>query len=73
MRIEAIPPNQVGIYRKLQEVMNMAIPVKGTLLGLITSCGGIIAWTYKQRLLELLHRGRKAKTLAVGEPKPDNP
>jgi hypothetical protein len=53
--------------------MNMAIPVKGTVLGFITSCGGIIAWTYKQRILELFHRGRKAKTLAVREPETNDP
>jgi hypothetical protein len=63
----------VGGCRKLQEVMNMGVPVKGTLLGLITSCGGIIAWTYKERLLGLFHRERKAKTLAVREPKTDDP
>jgi hypothetical protein len=63
----------VGGCRKLKEVMNMAVPVKGTVLGFITSCGGIIAWTYKQRLLGLFHRGRKAKTLAVREPKTNNP
>jgi len=51
----------------------MAIPVKGTLLGLITSCGGLIAWTYKERLLGLFHRERKAKPLAVREPKTDDP
>jgi len=51
----------------------MGVPVKGTLLGLITSCGGIIAWTYKQRILELFHRGRRAKTLAVIEPKTNDP
>ena len=51
----------------------MALPVKGTLIGFITSCGGIIAWTYKQRLLGLFHRGRKAKTPAVGEPKTNDP
>jgi hypothetical protein len=48
--------------------MNMAVPVKGTLLGFIASCGGIITWTYKQRILELLLRGRKGKIAAVREP-----
>ena len=51
----------------------MAIPVKGTMLGFITSCGGIIAWTYKQRLLGLWHRGWKAKPPPVREPKPNDP
>jgi len=51
----------------------MAIPVKGTLLGLITACGGMIFWTHKQRILGLFHRGRKAKILAVREPKTNDP
>ena len=51
----------------------MGVPVKGTLLGLITSCGGMIFWAHKQRLLQLWHRGRKAKTLEVREPKPNVP
>ena len=51
----------------------MAVPVKGTLLGLITACGGMIFWAHKQRLLGLFNRGRKAKTLAAGEPKTDDP
>jgi hypothetical protein len=53
--------------------MNMGVPVKGTVIGFIMSCGGIIAWTYKQRLSELFHRGRKAKTLAVRELKANDP
>ena len=51
----------------------MAVPVKGTLLGLITAFGGMIFWTHKQHLLRLFNRGQKAKTLAVGEPKPNDP
>ena len=45
----------------------MAVPVKGTLLGLITACGGMIFWTHKQRILRLFNRGQKAKTLSVRE------
>jgi hypothetical protein len=48
--------------------MNMAVPVKGTLIGLITACGGMIAWSFKQRIIDLFHRGRKEKTLAIREP-----
>lgn len=51
----------------------MAVPVKGTLIGFISSCAGVIAWTYKQRLLELINRGQKAKTPCVREPKTNAP
>ena len=51
----------------------MGVPVKGTLLGLITACGGMIAWTYKQRLLGLFTRGRKVKILTVRESKTNDP
>jgi hypothetical protein len=51
----------------------MAVPVKGTLLGLITAFGGMIFWTHKHRLLKLFHRGQKEKTLSVGEAKTATP
>jgi hypothetical protein len=51
----------------------MAIPVKGTMLGFITSCAGLIAWTYKQRILELINRGPKPKTPGFKEPETNIP
>ena len=47
----------------------MAVPVKGTLLGLITACGGMIFWTHKQRILRLFNLGQKAATPCFKEPK----
>ena len=51
----------------------MAVPVKGTVIGFITSCGGIIAWSFKQRIIDLFHRGRKVKKLAIREPETNDP
>jgi len=51
----------------------MAVPVKGTMIGFITSCAGVIAWTYKERILELINWGQKAKTPCFKEPKTNAP
>jgi hypothetical protein len=51
----------------------MAVPVKGTMIGFITSCAGLIAWTCKESILELINRGQKSKTPCSKDPKTNAP